>query len=248
LFVDNGDNVSIFKSESLSLVPLLTLCFAVSALAQTTPPEPTATLGMPQYSGTGCPSFSVSSALSPDGGALSLLFDNFVVNADRIIPVDRKTCNFAVPIQVPTGYRVSIIGIDYRGFNSLPVGAKADFSVEYFFAGGSTSPFRTTFNGPLTSNYLLQDTLDATNLVWSSCGGADVLRVNNALVVTTNAAGEQAQSTVDSIEVTVTDPNRYAGVIFHLNWDVCTTTISSSSVLAPSLAFLGTGLLALLAL
>ena len=38
-------------------------------------------LGVPGYGGSGCPSNSVSATLSPDSKSLSLLFDEYIVQA-----------------------------------------------------------------------------------------------------------------------------------------------------------------------
>ena len=71
-------------------------------------------LGEPAYGGTGCPSGSVSAALSPDNTSLSLLFDQYVVEAGQSVgrSFDRKSCNIAIPVHVPQGYSVSVMSID----------------------------------------------------------------------------------------------------------------------------------------
>ncbi|WEZ85855.1 DUF4360 domain-containing protein (plasmid) [Rhizobium sp. 32-5/1] len=94
-------------------------------------------LGIPGYGGSGCPSNSVSATLSPDAKALSLLFDEYIVQAggETGKSFDRKTCNVAIPVHVPQGRSVSVLAVDYRGFNQPPRGARSQFNVEYFFAG-----------------------------------------------------------------------------------------------------------------
>ena len=79
-------------------------------------------LGTPGYGGNGCPDQSVSATLSPDSKALSLLFDAYQVNAGGSSghSFDRKSCNVAIPVHVPQGLSVSVLAIDYRGFNHLP--------------------------------------------------------------------------------------------------------------------------------
>src|SRR3954468_8775829 len=82
------------------------------------------TLGQPIMGGTGCPAGSASAVLSPDGKSLSILFDQYTVQAGGTTgqQFDRKACSVAIPVHVPQGYAVSILQIDYRGFNALPVG------------------------------------------------------------------------------------------------------------------------------
>src|SRR5210317_1389202 len=77
-------------------------------------------LGVPGYGGNGCPAGSASVTLSPDAKSLSIIFDEFITETNRRKPIDRKSCNLAIPVHVPQGLSVSIIDIDYRGFVSLP--------------------------------------------------------------------------------------------------------------------------------
>ncbi len=173
-------------------------------------------LGVPAYGGTGCPAGSASVTLSPDAQSLSILFDQFVAEAGSLNgkSMDRKSCNIAIPVHVPQGLSVSLIAVDYRGFNSLPSGAYSQFDVEYFF-GGSRGPKKSTrFYGDQEEEYLVQDNLIATAMVWSRCGADVILRTNSAMLVRTNSWGEQAMATVDSQDVT-------AGILYKLSWKKC---------------------------
>lgn len=127
---------------------------------------------------------------------------------------DRKSCNIAIPVRVPNGYSVSVFQVDYRGFNSLPSGARATFNVDYFFAGGRGVRQSKTFMGPSANLYELTDHLAAEAVVWSACGADTNLRVNTNMFVQTNRRGELAMSTVDSADVT-------AGLVYHIAWRRC---------------------------
>lgn len=173
------------------------------------------TLGNPAYGGTGCPAGSVSAALSPDATSLSLLFDQYVVEAGASVgrSFDRKSCNIAIPVHVPNGYSVSVLSIDYRGYNMLPRRATSQFSVEYFFAGRRGPMFTRTFNGALDSDFLLNNTLVAEAMVWSRCGEDVILRTNSSMRVQTSG-GQDAIATVDSQDVS-------AALVYHLQWRRC---------------------------
>ncbi len=172
------------------------------------------TLGNPGYGGTGCPAGSASVSLSPDQTALSILFDQYAVEAGNGRTMDRKSCNIAIPVRVPQGYSISVFQVDYRGFNSLPSGARSQFNVEYFFAG-SRGPRQTkNFFGPAANLYELTDYLTAEAVVWSACGADTNLRVNTSMLVQTNRAQQQAMATVDSADVT-------AGLVYHVSWRRC---------------------------
>jgi len=172
-------------------------------------------LGEPGYGGTGCPGGSVSATLSPDAKSLSLLFDSYLVEAggDTGKSFDRKSCNIAIPVHVPQGLAISILAIDYRGYNNIPSGAKSQFNVEYFFAGARGPTFQRVFNGPKDADYLIQNELTAQSIVWSACGADVNLRTNSSIRVTTTA-NKQALATVDSEDVS-------AAIVFLLQWKQC---------------------------
>ena len=173
-------------------------------------------LGQPGYGGTGCPQGTVSATLSPDAKQLSILFDQFVAEAGRASgkTIDRKNCNVTIPVHVPQGFSVSIIQLDYRGFNSIPAGGMSQFNVEYFFAGSRGIRYTKSFYGPQDEDYLVRNTLEATGLVWSACGADVNLRVNTSVLAKTNYRKEQTMSTLDSIDVD-------SGMIYHLQWRRC---------------------------
>lgn len=172
-------------------------------------------LGIPGYGGSGCPSNSVSATLSPDGKALSLLFDEYFVEAGGPTgkSFDRKTCNVAIPVHVPQGRSVSVIAVDYRGYNQLPRGANSKFSVEYFFAGSRGPTYAKTFSGPIGKDYLITNQLVADALVWSPCGADVNLRTNSSIRVNT-VGGKQALATVDTQDVK-------AAIVYRLQWRAC---------------------------
>jgi hypothetical protein len=172
-------------------------------------------LGIPGYGGTGCPAGTVSATLSPDARQLSLIFDEYLVEAGGStgLAFDRKSCNIAIPVHVPQGYSVSVFKIDYRGYNNLPVGAASQFNVEYFFAGMRGPTFRRSFSGRLDHDYLISNELTADAAVWSACGADVNLRTNSSMRVTTQG-NRQAMSTVDSADVD-------AAIIYHLQWRRC---------------------------
>ena len=172
-------------------------------------------LGEPGYGGSGCPGGSVSATLSPDAKSLSLLFDSYQVEAggETNKSFDRKSCNIAIPVHVPQGLAISVLAIDYRGYNNVPTGGNTDFNVEYFFAGARGPTFKKTFKGPLDEDYLIHNQLTAQSVVWSACGADVNLRTNSSIRVTTKA-NKQALATVDSEDVS-------AAIVYALQWKKC---------------------------
>lgn len=172
-------------------------------------------LGIPGYGGTGCPDGTVSATLSPDAKSLSLLFDQYQVAVGGTTgkSFDRKSCNIAIPVRVPSGLSVSILNIDYRGFNRLPPSATSQFNVEYFFAGTRGPSFQRVFRGALEEDYLINNKLVAEAIVWSGCGADVNLRTNSSMRVSTTA-NREAMSSIDSQDVN-------ASIVYHLQWRTC---------------------------
>jgi hypothetical protein len=170
----------------------------------------------PSFSGTGCNNRNSSATLSSDGQVLSVLFDEYSAEAggDLRRPIDRKGCNVSIPIEVPSGYSVAVMQVDYRGFNSLPAGAQSQFTVDYFF-GGRVGPRNThNFRGPLESDFISKNNIVIPSRIWSPCGRPMLLRAHSAIQVRSNTRREQAMTIIDSMDM--------RGVLtFHLEWKRC---------------------------
>ena len=189
----------------------------LSALMLTAPAFATddISLGNPGYGGTGCPAGTVSATLSPDAKSLSLLFDQYqvAVGGDTGKSFDRKSCNIAIPVHVPQGLSVSVLKIDYRGFNQLPQSASSQFNVEYFFAGMRGPSYKKVFRGPIAEDYLINNNLTVEAIVWSTCGADVNLRTNSSMRVQT-VANREAMASIDSQDVN-------AGIVYQLQWRKC---------------------------
>jgi hypothetical protein len=192
----------------------LGLCLMSSvAFSQVDPND--ISLGNPSYGGNGCPAGSASATLGTDGKTLSILFDQFMVEAGGANPnLSRKSCNITVPIRIPQGFSVSVISVDYRGYVSLPTSAQARLSAEYFFAGSNALRYEKVFNGRSDTDYLFTNKMAIEAVVWSACGASPNLRVNAAMLVKSNRYGDEALATVDSADLS-------AGLVYQLQWKRC---------------------------
>lgn len=190
-------------------------CLALIASSMNIMAQSSIQLGHPSTGGTGCPGGTASASVSPDGSALSIIFDQFVIEAGPSSgrTIDRKNCNISIPVHVPGGYSISIIGVDYRGFVSLPRGAQAQMTAEYFFAGMVGPRFRQDFRGQMDQDYLFQNQIGVQAAVWSPCGAAVNLRVSAAMMVR-NSTYQDAMATVDSADIN-------AGIIYQIQMRRC---------------------------
>lgn len=173
-------------------------------------------LGHPSYGGSGCPQGTASATLSPDRTALSILFDEYSVEAGAINnrTFQRKSCNIAIPVKVPQGFSVSIFKTDYRGFAEVPYGGYGRLNVEYFFAGRRGPRFRKRFYGGYNGDYLFRNKVRAYAMIWSPCGKDVILRTNSNIMIRTNRSMDDALATVDSVDVE-------SGIIYHIRWRRC---------------------------
>lgn len=198
--------MSLFKTLlSVSMLALTVSAFAQDDIA----------LGEPGYGGNGCPAGSASVTLSPDAKSLSIIFDQFIAEAGPGVgkTLDRKSCNIAIPVYIPSGYSISIIAVDYRGFVSLPRNATSKLQAEYFFAGMRGPVFVRDFRGVQNTDYTFNNTLGVAANVWSPCGADVNLRVNTSMMLQ-NRGFEDALATVDSADVN-------AGIVYQLQWRTC---------------------------
>lgn len=176
----------------------------------------------PSYSGTGCPQGSVSATLSPNGTSLSLLFDAYVTEAGGTTGQLRtaKNCQINIPFTVPPGYAVQVVKMDYRGFVSVPNGARSTFGAGFRFLeinGRGTNSRRvlraSVLTGPRQENFVLSSIVRGPE--FSPCGRSFVLAAESMLNVQSNRAGESAVSTIDSLDATQTP------MIYSLRWKRC---------------------------
>ncbi len=190
---------------------LATLAISTTAMADLNDIQ----LGVPGYGGNGCPANTASVTLSDDKKSLSVIFDQFIVEAGGMNKsLERKSCNIAIPVHVPQGLSVSVIDVDYRGYVSLPSQASARLTAEYFLAGSRGPKFDKTFTGRTDTDYTFKNDIGVEAVVWSPCGADTILRVNAAMLVKTNRYRDEAMATVDSADFK-------AGMLYKLQWRSC---------------------------
>ena len=167
-------------------------------------------LGKPGYGGNGCPAGTASVSLS--GSSLSVKFSSYRVAAGGSTgnSFDREACGLSIPITLPSGQAVAIVGADYSGFNNLPSGASSTFSVEQFLAGASGPKYTKTTNGPSKGKF---STSSDVPLAWSACGGSVTLRTQTSLIVK-SPSGKAASASIRSQDVGTT-------IIYRLKFKGC---------------------------
>lgn len=195
-------------------VLLFALAFSASAPAQMTE--------VLEYLGPGCPADSMSSTISPDGSALSLLYDQFSVTAEPATSKwshrlsrtgNQKWCQIHVAMDIPVGYRLASVHLDQRGFSNLPSDSSG-------FLYSTLRAYDVTKNhlqfissqvdytaGVLQENFNISGILQ--NQANQHCdGGKQTLTLTTYMGIKLgNNAIESALMTLDSSDLAVNDPN-----------------------------------------
>jgi hypothetical protein len=183
----------------------------------------------PRYRGTGCPENSASIAISPDKRTLTLLFDDFIVEAGSDVGIhdSRKFCRIVVPVEVDRGFQVAVVALDYRGYNFLTEGSKSRFRTVHFFRKPNQRAkdvpkvsYRQIFQGPIDEDYLLSTEEEAHRL-WSPCGRDFNLHINTSMRSTTRSFTDEALSTVDSLDAVTNLAIKESNLDYHLLWRRC---------------------------
>lgn len=113
---------------------------------------------------------------------------------------EQKSCQLAIPVNLPKGKRLVISQLDLSGKIDLRVGATAKLNFEAFLAG-SSAPVKTKIFQPkdsLKGRFLMR----RTEVLKSRCGLSDILRLNSSLSSQITSAQPTSQTQADqSVEV-----------------------------------------------
>jgi hypothetical protein len=202
--------MNVFNYSRKALLMITSLCF----LSNLTYANDELKLGNVIHGGNGCPKNSAEVILDQNQENLRLRFSDYYVYADSEKRLDRKSCNLAIPIHVPSGLSVSIVQVDYDGFLSLPTNATLDFTSEYFFVGNTSEKVKKTIEGEAFGEFHLSDAVLIESEVWSNCGEDTILRVNTALTLKSNNRQDYAIAILDSANID-------SGVIYRIKTRKC---------------------------
>merc|ERR1712232_43298 len=104
----------------------------------------------------------------------------------------RKSCNFAVKVNVEDGYQLEISNFAYNLISNVPLGSSTAFSAEYFFVIGSSS---VTINKSYAEDST--DAIMEEKAVLSGCGESDIFRINTSLTAKRGNAGNDGVAKVE---------------------------------------------------
>ncbi|CAN8098832.1 unnamed protein product [Discula destructiva] len=179
-------------------------------------------IGSVSYTGSGCPSGSVSTSLSSDKTVVTLGFDRFqtYIGPGTSLADHSKNCKLLLSLKYPPGYSFTVISSTYHGYAQLDPGVTGTFSSLYFFSSlptatlsSSTSVLGGSGSGSAWTDgavYTKSNSISTPKLVLSPCGllsafGSNaVLNVDNTISLTSSNASASGQMTDDDATVQTT--------------------------------------------
>ncbi|RDL33797.1 Uncharacterized protein BP5553_08165 [Venustampulla echinocandica] len=201
--------------------PILGITVGSPAAPAATPsgaPNPSqVTINSITYGGTGCPQGSVGSYISPDRLTFTLIFDSFMASIGPGVPItsSRANCQLNINLQYPSGFQYSVLDTQFRGYADLGAGVTGVQSATYYFSGSATqASTSTTFKGPISSDYLVEDAIPFTSTIWSPCGAALPLNINSQVRLTSTNSASSGLLTQDSVDGKVS-------FVVGVQWQTC---------------------------
>ena len=200
--------------QRLAALAFLAIATAANAFAK---PSVYA-LGARAIETQGCPAGSYSIITSPDGGALSVLFDNFVVSGtEENGGFARMTCAIEIPLHLPEGYSLGVYNVDYRGFAALEQKQRGALQVDYGVGRGNRERrFRRHVKGAFEGDFTFSENLRGAVLRRAGCGETAVLNFAATLTIESKRGARQGTMALDSV-----DGAHAAGLVFGLDLKKC---------------------------
>lgn len=175
----------------------LSLVLAVTAQA-----ADTVRLGDVNYAGSGCSGTSagVRTHFNARTGRLQIFMPDMQVDTlDRTL--DRRSCNIAIPVELPPGKTLVLSQHSIFGEVDLPGTVRLRINSEMFFTGG---------RGPTIEIDRVGDTVGSENFyvrgaetVTSACGPDAILRVNTGLTLNKTQTRDAGSAVIDGIALTL---------------------------------------------
>lgn len=182
------------------------------------PPVSQIRIGEPRYEGTGCLPGTVGKQLSDDQSELSVLFDDYRVEALPGIVSQTKFCTVTLPIDgIPPGKALEISQVDYRGYNALPKGAQSIFKTRHALVSAQGHEEVKTFDSKDAGDFFYR----RSDRIQSKCTGSVTLEMFTQLMIKNPSKQESALSSIDTFDMTTGQKDRNRKVKFKIKLTKC---------------------------
>jgi hypothetical protein len=138
--------------------------------------------------GSGCRAGSVTGLIN--GDTATLLFSGYVVNTTQQTPIQTRSCNVAVGLNIPTGLSVIATAATYMGTMALDTrrGARGFLRTTAGFSNGAMTGSTTVFTQQF-KNIAVTDVIRA--VAFEACTrNQTIARTNTSLTVMGSGSGE----------------------------------------------------------
>lgn len=204
------------------LLPVLAAAVPLELMDEAVAPSADITIVSASTSGSGCPSGTVSTDLSPDKTVITFGFDAFqtFIGPEFSIRDRSKNCQLHLNLQYPGGFTFSVVESTYHGFAYLEEGVTGSFYSTYYFSqdAGKTTTTKTSIEGggewALGQVYTKSDKVPTTGLIWAPCGASGILNINNRIGLSSTNKTSEGMLTDDDATVAFTQQ-------LHLTWAEC---------------------------
>ena len=188
-------------------VAITTALLAIAAAQTAQAADPVFFSAPVEMAGTGCDPGSVS-VVGENTSSLSVLFSRYDAGKGAVSGLARSSCNFAVPVNVPQGYQLSVLTADWNGF----VNGQGRFTRFYGTSQNprAVNPGVKSLSSPSGAGWQANDGLMHSTMVNGCAGGKFNLRINSSV----QAVGSNSYTAVDTLDMN----NK---VVFHLKWKKC---------------------------
>jgi len=173
------------------------------------------------FSGTGCPTGSVSTDLSPDKTVVTFGFDAFqtYIGAGTTVHDHSKNCQLHLNLTYSDNLQFAVVGSTYHSFAQLDTGLTYTILSTYYFpqnASATTITSTTITGGGIWAEgqvYTLSDPVPTASYIYSPCSTNSTLDFNDRIAIST------ADSTMSG---QIPDDETVFTHQVHLNWLSCT--------------------------
>lgn len=171
-----------------------------------------------------CDEQTVSRTISPDGKAISMLFDNNL-NLEQAPMVSSpttstKTCYFYVQLKSSPNFKYEILGFDWRGFVGLPkkstsviesrlwlVHNQLDWQYNQKLVVDDYNYKKKTITGPINTDIFLKQRIYEPTKV-TSCGADYMLIIQVDMKLTNKNKSSNAMINIDTLDIAQSLSNR----------------------------------------
>ncbi len=174
--------------------------------------------------GTACKKGKIAVNLSPDQQALTLLFDDFIVEMTPNKVIDIETCVVRIALDVPTGWTFAIFNVDVRGYVSLERGLEANQKIVLDSVHSKREKDTKTFVGPYDGDYIHSADIAVTPKDWLPCNRRN--NDHNLLIRASGVIRRNREARRDQIKpvgiLTVDSLDGHLSQTYRLAWTRCT--------------------------